>query len=210
MARAAPARQDWRETDLQSPHSVPQDSGSWENRKSPELGVSRPEFSTRLSLLSQLWGRYESPWVCFLIHRQVILKNKRINTCNVVGTKIGNKAASSPEKKDIRPTVTAGSYCGESESHSVMSDSLQPCGLYSLWNSPGQNTGVGSLSLLQGIFPIQESNPGLTHCRWSLYQLSHKGSSRILEWVAYPFSSRSSQPRNQTRVFCITGELFTN
>ena len=101
--------------DLQSPHSVPQDSGSWENRKSPELGVSRPEFSTQLSLLSQLWGRYESPWVCFLIHRQVILENKWISTCNVVGTKIGNKAASSPEKKDIRPTVTAGSYCGESE-----------------------------------------------------------------------------------------------
>ena len=46
--------------------------------------------------------------------------------------------------------------------------------------------------LLQGIFPIQGSNPGLWHCRWILYQLSHKGSPRILEWVAYPFSSRSS------------------
>ena len=41
----------------------------------------------------------------------------------------------------------------ESESHSVASDSLQPHGLYSPWNSPGWNTGVGSLSLLQGIFP---------------------------------------------------------
>ena len=60
----------------------------------------------------------------------------------------------------------------------------------------GQNTGVGSLSLLQGIFPTQGSNPGLPHCRQILYQLSHKGSPRILEWVAYPFSSRSSQPRN--------------
>ena len=49
-----------------------------------------------------------------------------------------------------------------------------PC-TYSPWNSPGQNTGVGSLSLLQGIFPIQESNPGLLHCRQILYQLSHKG-----------------------------------
>ena len=39
------------------------------------------------------------------------------------------------------------------ESHSVMSDFLQPHGLYSPWNSPGQNTGVGSLFLLQGIFP---------------------------------------------------------
>ena len=59
----------------------------------------------------------------------------------------------------------------ESESHSVLSDSLQPHGLYSPRNSPGQNTGVGSLSLLQGIFTTQESNPGLLHCRWILYQL---------------------------------------
>ena len=64
----------------------------------------------------------------------------------------------------------------ESESHSAMSDSLQPCGLYSLWNSPGHNTGVGRLPLLQGIFPTQGSNPGLPHCRWILYQLSHRGS----------------------------------
>ena len=46
--------------------------------------------------------------------------------------------------------------------------------LYSPWNSPGQNTGVGSLSLFQGIFPNQGSNPGLPHCRWILYQLSHQ------------------------------------
>ena len=78
------------------------------------------------------------------------------------------------------------------------------------WNSSGQNTQVGSLSLLQGIFPTQGSNPGLRHCRQILYQLSHKGSQRILEWVAYSFSSRSSQPRNQTRVSCIAGGFFTN
>ena len=63
-----------------------------------------------------------------------------------------------------------------SESRLVMSDSLQPQGLYSSWNSPGQNTGVCSLSLLQGIFPTQGSNPGLPHCRWILYQLSNEGS----------------------------------
>ena len=62
-----------------------------------------------------------------------------------------------------------------SESHSVMSNSLRPNGLYSPWNSPGQTTGVGSLSILQGIFPTQGSNPGLPHCMWILYQLSHKG-----------------------------------
>ena len=63
------------------------------------------------------------------------------------------------------------------ESRSVVSDSLQPRGLYSSWNSLGQNAGVGSLALLQGIFPTQGSNPGLLHCRWILYQLIHKGSS---------------------------------
>ena len=85
-----------------------------------------------------------------------------------------------------------------SESHSVVS------------NSPGKNTGVGSLSFLQGIFPTQGSNPGLLQCRRILYQLSHKGSPRILEWMAYPFSSGSSQPRNQTGVSCIAGRFFTN
>ena len=75
---------------------------------------------------------------------------------------------------------------------------LRPHGQYSPWNSSGQNTGVGNLSLLQGIFPTQGSNPGLPHCRQILYHQSHKGSSRILECVAYPFSSRPSQPRNQT------------
>ena len=57
-----------------------------------------------------------------------------------------------------------------------------------------QNTGVGSLSLLQGIFPTQGLNPGLPRCRWTLYQLSYKGSPRILEWVAYSFSSLSFWP----------------
>ena len=63
-----------------------------------------------------------------------------------------------------------------SQSHSVISDSLWPHGLYSPWNSPGQNTGVGSLSLLQGIFPTQGSNWGLLHCKRILYQLSYQGS----------------------------------
>ena len=97
-----------------------------------------------------------------------------------------------------------------SESGSVMSDSLQPHGLRSPWSSPGQDTGVGSRSLLQRNFPTQGSNPGLLHCRWILYQMSHKGSPRILEWVAFPFSSRSSQPRDRTQVSRIAGGLFTS
>ena len=68
--------------------------------------------------------------------------------------------------------------CDESESDrlSVVSDSLWPRGLHSPWNSPGYNTGVGSLSLHQGIFPSQGLNPGLPLCGQILYQLSHKGS----------------------------------
>ena len=76
------------------------------------------------------------------------------------------------------------------------------------WNSPDQNTGVGNLSLLQRIFPTQGSNPGLPHCRRILSQLSHKGSQRILEWAAYPFSSRSSPSQESNR--CIAGGFFTN
>ena len=119
-------------------------------------------------------------------------------------------------------------------------------------DSPDQNTGVGSLSFLQGIFPTHGLNPGLLHCRRILYQLSHNGNPRILEWVAFPFSSpgidlpnpgiepgspalqvdslpakpqgklkntgmvayplssRSSQPRNWTRVSCIAGGFLTS
>ena len=83
---------------------------------------------------------------------------------------------------------------------SVMPNSLQSHGLYSPFNSPGQNTGVGRLSLLQGISPTQGLNPGLPQCKQILYQLSHKGSPGILEWAAYPFFSRSSWPRNWTGV----------
>ena len=98
----------------------------------------------------------------------------------------------------------------KSESHSAVSDSLPPHGLYSPWSPLGQNTGVGSLSLLQGIFPTQGSNPGIPHCRGILHQLNHKGSPRILEWVAYPISSGSSRPRDWTGVSCISCGFLTN
>ena len=97
----------------------------------------------------------------------------------------------------------------KSENLWVVSNSLRPHVLYSPWNSPDYNTGVGSLSLLQGIFLTQGLNPGLGHCRQILYQLSHQGSPRILEWLAYPFCGLS-QPRNWTRVSCIAGGFFTN
>ena len=73
------------------------------------------------------------------------------------------------------------SYYSESVSCSVMSDSLQPEGMYPsrllcLWNSPGKNPGVGSPYLLQDIFPTQGSNLGVLHFRWILYCLSYQGS----------------------------------
>ena len=74
-----------------------------------------------------------------------------------------------------------GKVESKSESRSVVSDSLWPHGLYSPWNSPGQNTGVGSCFLLQGTFPTQGSNPGLPHCEGILYQLSHEGSPVFLK-----------------------------
>ena len=105
-----------------------------------------------------------------------------------------------------------GQSTGVSASASVLPVNTQDWSTlgYSPWNSPGQDTGVGSLSLLQGIFPTQGSNPGLLHCRRILYQLSHKGSPRILKWVAYPFSTGSFWSRNRTGVSCIAGRFFTN
>ena len=75
-----------------------------------------------------------------------------------------------------------------------MSDSLWPHGLYNPWNSPGQNTVVGSFFLLQGIFPTQGLNPGLPHCRQILYQLSHQESPWNVSWGwLHPFHKKTSQ-----------------
>ena len=100
--------------------------------------------------------------------------------------------------------------CLVTQSYLTLGDPMDcsPPGSSVRGDSPGKNTGVGCHALLQGIFPTQGSNPSLPYCRWILYQLSHKESQRILEWVAYPFSSKSSQPRNQTGVSCIAGRFF--
>ena len=100
-------------------------------------------------------------------------------------------------------------------SHSVLSDSLQPHGLpfarlFYPWGFSRQEFEVGCHSLLQGIFPTQGSNPGLPQYRQILYQLSHQGSQRTLEWVAIPFSRGPSQPKNQPRVSSIAGRFFTS
>ena len=98
----------------------------------------------------------------------------------------------------------------ESDSRSVVSDSLWPHGLHSPWNSSGQNTGVSSLSLLQRIFPTQGSNPGLLHCQANSLPTETQGRPKNTRVGSPPFSSRSSWPRNQTEVSCIAGGFFTN
>ena len=80
-------------------------------------------------------------------------------------------------------------------SHSVVSDSLQPHGLQTTrllcpCNSLGKNTRVGCHALLQGIFPIQGSNPSLLHCRQILYHLSHQGSKHHLISRKYELFTR--------------------
>ena len=71
---------------------------------------------------------------------------------------------------------------------------LCPTRLLCPWSSPDKNTGVGCLSLLQGIFPTQGSNLGLPHCRQTLYPLSHQGSPRILEWFPCPLPGSLPNP----------------
>ena len=95
-------------------------------------------------------------------------------------------------------------------SHSVVSDSATPPGSSVHGNSPCKNIRVGFHAFLQVIFPTQGLNQGLLHCRQILNHLSHQGSSRILEWVVYPFSRGSSLPGNQTRVSCTAGRFFTS
>ena len=129
------------------------------------------------------------------IHRSCFMpKNKLTSTASLVSLSGDNPEPSAlclcrVKQRNGLPCVSASkeSACNEGDLGSipglgrspgkgkVVSSSLLPHGLYSPWNSPGQNAGVGSRSLLHGIFPTQESNPGLPHCRQILYQLSHQG-----------------------------------
>ena len=127
--------------------------------------------------------------------------------CNLMGLHgIQSLGLSRPEYWNGLPFPSSGDLPNpgiEPRSPTLQADSLpaEPQG-------KPKNTGVGSLSLLQ-IFPTQELNWGLLHCRQILYQLSYQGSPTVLEWVAYPFSSGSSQFRNWTGVSCIAGGFIT-
>ena len=97
----------------------------------------------------------------------------------------------------------------QSESRSVVSDSVTAMD-HTVHGIPqARILELGNSSLLQGLSPTPGSNPGLPHCKQILHQMCHQGSPRILEWVAYPFSSRFSPPRNRTEVSCIAGVFFT-
>ena len=107
--------------------------------------------------------------------------------------------SSFPASLTLSFSLVLGPSESERESRSVMSDSLQPHGLFNTWNAPGQNTGVGSHSLLQGIFPTQGSNPGLPHCRHPISSSLHQappsmGFSRQEYWSGLPFTSPGDLP----------------
>ena len=96
----------------------------------------------------------------------------------------------------------------ESESCSGVSHSLRPHGPYSPWNSPGQKIGV-NLSLLQGIFPTQGSNPGVPHYRQVPYHLSHQGSPRILSGGSLSLFQGIFRTQESNQVSCTSGRFFT-
>jgi len=84
-------------------------------------------------------------------------------------------------------------------------------GIYSPWNNPGQNTGVGSLSFSRGSSQLRDwTQVSLIVGRFFISCATREAHPRILEWVAYPFSKGSSWPRNSTGVSCIAGGFFTN
>ena len=103
-----------------------------------------------------------------------------------------SKDLSNPEIDPRSPTLQADCLSSELPGKPVKVK-VFVCGLFvtpgtlttrllHLWNSPGKNTGVGSHSVLQEIFPTQGSNPGLLHCWKILYHLSHKGSIILSGW----------------------------
>ena len=119
----------------------------------------------------------------------------RRSNCRVAG-------GVSPHCKVCSQPLTSGvclsTFCAMQYSLTQFCMTLSDCsspGSSVLGDSPGKNTGVGCHAL---IFPTQGLNPGLLHCRQILSCLSHQGSPRILEWVAYPCSRGSSPSRNRT------------
>ena len=100
------------------------------------------------------------------------------------------QAGSLPLAPSGKPWISYAVLCLVAQSCLTLCDPMDcsPPGSSVHGDSPGKNTGVDCHAVLQEIFPNQGSNPGFPHCRQILYSLSHQGSPRILEWVAYPFT----------------------
>ena len=129
-----------------------------------------------------------------------------------MGAKEGEAMKLLMDRKRLQYFLCCAVLCLVAQSCSTLCDPMdcsQPgSSLYG--DSSGKNTGVDCHIFLQGLIPTQGSNLSLPHCRQIFYHLSHQGSLRILEWVAYPFSRGFSWPRNQNGVSCITGGFFTS
>ena len=92
----------------------------------------------------------------------------------IQGVKNNKKEKTKGNKRRERRSQAYVKWTSESVSPSVMSDSFELLELLCPWNSPDKNTGVGSHSFLQRIYPTQGSHPGLLHCRLILHPLSHQ------------------------------------
>ena len=161
--------------------------------------LSNGKLSIKCIIVNQIMSPWESPCCSALQcsrHPQVLVSRLELllmyNTLPVPSCRCATATTSSPPRTRER------------ESHSVVSDSLRPHGLYSPWNSPGQNTGLGSLSVLQGIFPTQVS------CLAGGFFTSWATREAQEYWSGYPFSSGSSRPRNWTGESHIIGRIFTS
>jgi len=126
-----------------------------------------------------LWNPVDCSPPGFSVHGDFLGMNTGVG-CHALLWVIFTTQGSNPGLPHCRPIFYHLSHQGSREQYevkwkrSVLSDSLWPHGLVSPWNFPGQNTGEGSLSLLQGISPTQGLNPVIPHCRWILYRLNHQ------------------------------------
>ena len=148
----------------------------WESKIPTQLSLTRKwklrlcnpvDYTDRGILLARILE-----WIAFPFSRGSSRPRDRTRVSRIAGRFFISWATREAQMELKHPKIP----WSESENFSVVSDSLQLHGLYSPWNSPGQNTGVGSCSFLQEIFSTQGLNPGLPHCRQMLYQLSQKGS----------------------------------
>ena len=161
----------------------------------PLLGICLGKNTAALFIIVKAWKQPKCPsaeeWFkgmwCIYIYNEVLLSHKKAWNCAICNNVDGPRDYLVKSEKDKYQMISLicdiYSMIQVSESHSVVSNCLWPHGLYSPWNSPGQNIGVGSHSLLQRIFPTQVSNPGLLHCRQILYQLNLQGSPDTSELI---------------------------